>query len=54
VTFTAATGANSSVTATMAVLDGVLGEDLQALGLTVGGATVAGLAANCGTVSLVQ
>jgi uncharacterized membrane protein len=54
VTFTAAVGANSSVTATMAVLDGVLGMDLQALGLTVGGATVAGLAADCGTVSLAQ
>jgi uncharacterized membrane protein len=54
VTFTAAPGANSSVTATLAVLDGVLGEDLQALGLTVGGATVAGLSADCGTVSLAQ
>lgn len=54
VTFTAASGANTNVVSTMGVLDGVLGEDLQALGLTVGGATVAGLAANCGTVSLVQ
>jgi uncharacterized membrane protein len=54
VTFTAAGGANASVVSTMTVLDGVLGEDLQALGLTVGGATVAGLAANCGTVSLAQ
>jgi uncharacterized membrane protein len=54
VTFTAAGGVNTDVASTMSVLDGVLGEDLQALGLTVGGATVAGLAANCGTVSLAQ
>lgn len=54
VTFTAATGANANVVSTMGVLDGVLGPVLQAIGMTVGGATVAGLAANCGTVSLVQ
>jgi uncharacterized membrane protein len=38
----------------MGVLDGSYGPVLQALGITVGGATIAGLAANCGTVSLVQ
>jgi uncharacterized membrane protein len=54
VTFTAAGGANANVVSTMNVVDGVIGEDLQAIGLTVGGATVAGLAANCGTVSLAQ
>jgi uncharacterized membrane protein len=53
-TFTAAGGANSSVVSTMGVLDAAYGPVLQALGLTVGGATVAGLAANCGTVSLAQ
>jgi uncharacterized membrane protein len=53
-TFAAATGANSDVTATMGVLKTAYGPVLQALGLTVGGASVAGLAANCGTVSLVQ
>ena len=53
-TFTAANGANSDVTYTMGVLDGDYGPVLQALGITVGGATIAGLAANCGTVSLVQ
>jgi uncharacterized membrane protein len=53
-TFTAANGANSDVTDTMGVLSGAYGPVLQALGITVGGATIAGLAANCGTVSLVQ
>jgi uncharacterized membrane protein len=53
-TFTAANGANSDVSYTMGVLDGSYGPVLQALGITVGGATIAGLAANCGTVSLVQ
>jgi uncharacterized membrane protein len=53
-TFTAANGANSDATYTMGVLAGDYGTVLQALGITVGGATVAGLAANCGTVSLVQ
>lgn len=54
VTFTAAEGVNTNVVSVMGVLDGILGADLQAIGMTVGGATVAGLAANCGTVSLVQ
>lgn len=54
VTFTAASGVNTNVVSTMNVLDGVLGPDLQALGLTVGGATVAGYSADCGAVSLVQ
>jgi uncharacterized membrane protein len=53
-TFTAAAGANADVKDTMGVLSGAYGPVLQALGITVGGATIAGLAANCGTVSLVQ
>jgi uncharacterized membrane protein len=52
--FTAAPGANSSVTATMNVLASSYGPVLQAIGLTVGGADVAGYRADCGTVSLVQ
>jgi uncharacterized membrane protein len=52
--FTAAGGANASAVSTMGVLDPALGPVLQALGLTVGGAQVAGLSANCGTVSLAQ
>jgi hypothetical protein len=52
--FSAATGANGDATATMGVLTTVLGPDLQALGLTIGGADIEGLSANCGTVSLVQ
>jgi hypothetical protein len=38
----------------MGVLSGAYGRVLQALGITVGGATIPGLAANCRTVSLVQ
>jgi hypothetical protein len=38
----------------MGVLSGAYGPVLQALGITVGGATIAGLAGNCGMVSLVQ
>lgn len=53
-TFAAASGANSDVMDTMGVLDGAYGPVLQALGITVGGATIAGLAADCDTVSLVQ
>jgi hypothetical protein len=53
-TFSAAGGANASATATMGVLATVLGPDLQALGLTIGGADIEALSANCGTVSLVQ
>ena len=53
-TFTAASGANSDVTDTMGVLATAYGPVLQAVGLTVGGATVAGLSDNCGTVALVQ
>jgi len=53
-TFSAATGANADVSATMGVLDSAYAPVLQALGLTVGGAQVAALSANCGTVSLVQ
>jgi uncharacterized membrane protein len=53
-TFSAASGANGDVTNTMGVLSSAYGPVLQALGITIGGATIAGLAANCGTVSLVQ
>jgi uncharacterized membrane protein len=53
-TFSAASGANADVTNIMGVLSSAYGRVLQALGITVGGATIAGLAANCGTVSLVQ
>lgn len=53
-TFAAATGVNADVSATMSVLSTVYGPDLQALGLTIGGASIEGLSANCGTVSLVQ
>lgn len=52
--FSAAAGANSDVTYTMGVLDNAYGPVLQALGITVAGATIAGFAADCGTVSLVQ
>lgn len=38
----------------MGVLSSAYGPVLQALGITLGGATIEGLAANCGTVSLVQ
>jgi uncharacterized membrane protein len=53
-TFSAATGANADAVATMNVLTTVVGPDLQALGLTIGGADIEALSANCGTVSLVQ
>jgi uncharacterized membrane protein len=53
-TFTAAGGANGAVTATMGVLATVEGPVLQALGLTIGGADIEALSANCGTVSLAQ
>ena len=53
-TWSPAGGANSDVSYTMGVLDSAYGPVLQALGITVGGATIAGLAADCGTVSLVQ
>lgn len=53
-TFSAASGANSDVSDVMGVLDDAYGPVLQAVGITIGGATVAGLAANCGSVSLVQ
>ncbi len=52
--FAAAGGANPDVTATMGVLTTVYGPVLQALGLTVGGADIEALSANCGTVSLAQ
>lgn len=52
--FSAAGGANSDVSDTMGVLDSAYGPVLQALGITIGGATIAGFAADCGTVSLVQ
>jgi uncharacterized membrane protein len=53
-TFSAASSANADVTNTMGALSSAYGRVLQGLGITVGGATIAGLAANCGTVSLVQ
>jgi hypothetical protein len=52
--FAPAGGANPNVTATMQLLQTAYGPVLQALGLTAGGATIAGLSANCGTVSLAQ
>jgi hypothetical protein len=52
--FTAASGANADVTATMAVLATAYTPVLQALGLTVAGAQVEAISANCGTVSLAQ
>jgi hypothetical protein len=52
--FTASGGANSDATYTMGVLTTAYGPALRALGLTVGGAELEGLPADCGTVSLVQ
>jgi tight adherence protein G len=52
--WSAAAGVNADASATMGVLQTVYGPDLQALGITVGGADIEALSANCGTVSLVQ
>jgi hypothetical protein len=53
-TFTAANGANSDAAVVLGVLDNAYGPVLQALGIAVAGASVAGPAVDCGAVALVQ
>ena len=53
-TWTAAGGVNPLVSTLMGTLASAYGPVLQALGVTVGGATIAGLSDTCGPVSLAQ